>query len=84
MSATLLLQYAIVALAVLASAWVVATKQFPGAIRRLRGVCALVLVREGRPGWMHRLGRTIAPAAATAAEGCGGCSACEGTRQDGV
>ncbi|MBF9174329.1 hypothetical protein I4I65_20360, partial [Xanthomonas campestris pv. campestris] len=50
---SLTLQYVIIALAVLVSAWVVMKKQFPGTLRRLRGALALALVREGRPAWMQ-------------------------------
>lgn len=76
MEPVLVLQYVVIALAALASAWVVATKQFPNAMRRLRIALAVPLVRDGRPGWMRRLGRRIAPAALPDAGACGGCSSC--------
>lgn len=77
MSAFLLLQYAVIALAVLVSAAVVAKKQFPHATRRLRIACALPLVREDKPGWLRALGRRIAPPASlTSAGACGGCDSC--------
>jgi len=47
-SASLLLQYLVIALAVLASAWVVARKQFPGGVRRLR--LGLAIAPAGRAG----------------------------------
>ncbi len=77
MSGGLLLQYGVIALAVLASAGVVIHKQFPNATRSLRVACALPLLREGRPRWVRALGRAIAPAATAAGDGCGGCNSCE-------
>jgi hypothetical protein len=74
MTASLVLQYVVVALAVLVSAWVVAHKQFPQAMRRLRVALALPLVRDGRPAWLRVLGRRIAPATSSSASACGGCS----------
>ncbi|MFT3762649.1 MAG: hypothetical protein QM761_08575 [Pseudoxanthomonas sp.] len=76
MSASLLLQYAAIALAVLVSAWVVAKKQFPGGVRRLRIALALPMLREGRPAWLRALGRRIAPEARAAGGDCGGCDNC--------
>lgn len=74
--ASLTLQYLIVALAVVVSAWVVFRKQAPSAARRLRIAIALPLVREGRPEWVRVIGRCIAPPS-KAADGCGGCSGCD-------
>jgi hypothetical protein len=76
-SLSLALQYAVIAVAVLVSAWVVFRKQAPGAARRLRITVALPLVREGRPGWMRALGKWIAPVSNASADGCGGCSGCD-------
>lgn len=77
MSTSLLLQYAIIALAVLLSVWVVAKKQFPGSVRKLRVGLALYLLREKRPSWMHKLGRTFAPPSnANGGSDCGGCNGC--------
>jgi hypothetical protein len=76
MQLSLLLQYGVIALAALVSAWVVANKQFPTAMRRLRLWLALPLVREGRPAWIRKLGSRIAPAATGGAGACGGCSSC--------
>lgn len=76
MTASLALQYAIIAVAVLVSAWVVFRKQAPGAARRLRIALALPLVREGRPAWLRALGKRIAPAP-KAAGGCAGCDGCD-------
>lgn len=76
MDAGLLLQYLVVALAVLASAWVVLKKQFPGTVRKVRGVIALRLLRPGRAGWLQAMGRRIAPPAAGGGGACGGCDSC--------
>ena len=73
----LVLQYIVVALAVIFSAVVVMQKQFPGAVRRLRTASALWLLREQRAPALQRLGRRIAPAASATAVGCGGCSGCD-------
>lgn len=72
----LLLQYAIIVLAVLASAWVVLKKQFPGVVRRLRGALALWLVKPHRSPRLQALGRRLAPPAAGGAGACGGCDGC--------
>ena len=76
MSASLLLQYAIIAVAVLLSVWVVAKKQFPGSVRRLRVAIALPLLREGKPAWLRSIGRRVAPATQTGGSACGGCDNC--------
>ena len=77
MSASLLLQYAVIAVAVLVSAWVVARKQFPGSVRKLRVALALPLLREGKPMWMRRFGSWISPVGKAEATACGGCNGCE-------
>ncbi|MDQ1093365.1 hypothetical protein QE400_002778 [Xanthomonas sacchari] len=76
MSASLLLQYLVIALAVLVSAWVVLKKQFPGAARKLRGALALRLLRPGRASWLQALGRRIAPPVSAGTGACGGCDSC--------
>ena len=73
----LLLQYLVVALAVVASAVVVMRKQFPNATRRLRIALALPLLREGRAAWMKSAGRIIAPAPRAQGKDCGGCDGCD-------
>ncbi len=70
------LQYAIIAVAVLLSAWMVAKKQFPGPMRKLRIALALPLLRDGKPAWQRRLGRWVAPEAGAAGDACGGCNSC--------
>ena len=77
MDAGLLAQYLVIALAVLASVAVVMRKQFPNATRRLRIAIALPLLREGKPGWMKTLGRSIAPMPKTGDRDCGGCDGCD-------
>lgn len=76
MHASLLLQYLIVALAVVVSAWVVLYKQFPNAARRLRVALALPLLGEGKPAWMRALARKIAPPGQGGGKDCGGCNGC--------
>ena len=76
MDAGLLLQYLIVAVAVVLSVWVVAKKQFPGSVRELRVSLALLLLRDGRPEWLRRLGRWLAPPGTTGGGDCGGCNGC--------
>lgn len=81
MTTGLLIQYLIIALAVLVSAWVVLKKQFPGAARKLRGAVALALLKPGRPAWLQALGRKIAPPASGAGGACGGCDSCGPTKR---
>ena len=76
MAASLLLQYIIVALAVLVSAAVVMVKQFPNATRRLRVAVALPMLRAGRPDWMRALAKKIAPPGQGGGNDCGGCNGC--------
>lgn len=78
MTASLLAQYAVITLAVLLSAGYVAQRQWPQALRTARIRCAVPLLREGRAGWLQRIGRVIAPAPQAAdGDGCGGCNGCE-------
>lgn len=77
MDTWLALQYAIIAVLVVASVWVVLKKQFPGPLRKARIALALPLLREGRANWQQTLGRWIAPAGSSASDAaCGGCSGC--------
>ncbi len=77
MSAGLLAQYGVIALAVLLSVGFVAQKQFPAGVRRLRIACAVPLVREGRAAWLQRLGRWLAPTPRVGEGDCGGCNSCD-------
>lgn len=76
MATGLLVQYGVIALAVLVSAAYVLNRQFPATVRRLRIAGALPLVREGRPSWMRRIGQRIAPAVSAQGGACGGCNSC--------
>ena len=76
MDAGLLLQYAVIVLAVLLSFAFVAQRQFPEGVRRLRIACAIPLLRGNRARWLQRAGRLIAPAPRLS-DGCGGCNSCE-------
>lgn len=76
MSTGLLLQYIVVALIVLISAWVVLKKQFPGTVRKARGAIALGLIKPQRATWLQALGRRIAPPATGGGSACGGCDSC--------
>ena len=80
MSAWLLLQYVVIALAVLLSVWVVAKKQFPGSVRKLRVAIALPLLREGRASWMRSVGFWISPVGGAETSACGGCDNCGPTK----
>ncbi len=77
MSASLLVQYVVIALAVLASLVVVMRKQFPDATRRLRIAIALPLLREGSPDLLKKTGRWIAPEPAAGGKDCRGCNNCD-------
>ncbi|MCW6026560.1 hypothetical protein K4043_00880 [Stenotrophomonas sp. SRS1] len=76
METGLLLQYVVIALAVVVSAWVVMKKQFPGTVRKARGAIALGLVKPQRAAWLQALGRRIAPPATGGGGACGGCDSC--------
>lgn len=73
MDAGLLLQNAVVALAVAASVAYVLASRFPGATRRVRGWLAMRLMDIGSPR-IASLARRIAPA--PRAGGCGSCDGC--------
>lgn len=77
MDLPLWLQYLLVGLVVLVALWMFLRRQFPGMVRRTRIAVAAPLVREGRPAWMRRLARRIAPPGRGGASSCGGCSGCD-------
>jgi hypothetical protein len=77
MAIGLLVQYVVIALAVVASVVVVMHKQFPAATRRLRIALALPLLRTGAPRWVRALGQAIAPAPRAGGKDCGGCDSCD-------
>ena len=71
MDAGLVVQYVIIALAVVLSAAYVVRRQWPGVVRRVRGAVALWLMRDIRAPWMRAVGRRIAPPARVgSATGC--------------
>ena len=76
MAMPLALQYAVIGVAVLLAAAFVWRTRFSGSWRRTRIALALPLLREGRPLWMRKFGRFIAPASALASGECGGCGGC--------
>ena len=77
MDAGLLLQYVVIARAVVLSGAYVAKRQLPGPTRRLRIACALPLLRDGRAPWLLAVGRWIAPPQLDSAGACGtGCNGC--------
>ena len=77
MEVSLALQYAVIAILVVVSVWVVLKKQFPGPLRKARIALALPLLREDRAAWVRRLGRWIAPPGLTInGKACGGCDGC--------
>lgn len=73
----LLVQYVVVALAVLASVGVVMRKQFPEATRKLRIAFALRVMGQGAGPWRRALGRRIAPVPRAGAANCPGCDGCD-------
>lgn len=79
MEAGLLLQYVVIALAVVASALYVLKRQMPSQVRRWRIACAAPLLRDGRPAWARTIGRWLAPPALQGGAGgaCGGCNSCD-------
>lgn len=78
MDAGLALQYAIIAVAVLASAWYVLRTRAPRTLRRIRVAIAVPMVRERNPAWLRSLGRRIAPPPMTAGGGKGCETSCRG------
>jgi hypothetical protein len=76
MGGGLLLQYVLVALALIASTAYVLQKQFPAGLRRLRIALAIPLLREGRAGWLRACGVALAPAPLAGAPGCHRCDKC--------
>ena len=79
MSPGLLLQYLLIALAVIASLLVVMRKQFPNATRRLRIALAVPMLRDSAPASLKKVGRWIAPepiSRSSSSKDCGGCNSC--------
>lgn len=76
MSASLLLQYSIVALAVLVSAGVVMHKQFPNAARRCGWRWHCRCCAPAVPYLDAHAGKKIAPPGQGGGNDCGGCNGC--------
>ena len=72
----LILQYVVIAVAVVLAALFVWRTRFPRSWRATRIAIAIPMLREGRPAWVRRMGRRIAPASALASGECGGCNGC--------
>jgi len=75
MNSSLILQYLIIALMVLASVWVVLKKQFPGTVGRLKSRLAQWLLKPQRSAKIQALGRRLAPPVQLGST-CGGCDSC--------
>ncbi|HEY4291455.1 DUF6587 family protein [Luteibacter sp.] len=73
-----LVQGAIIAIVVAASACVAFRKLLPKTSTRLMARLSASLNREGRSGALRFLGRRLQPAAATGScgDGCGSCNSC--------
>ena len=76
MDVSLVVQYLVIGLAVVASAAFVVRKQWPAAVRRARIACALPLLREGSSRTSRALGRRIAPRPSATEGACGSCDGC--------
>jgi len=68
-------QYCIITLAGVFSAWVMLKKLAPSTARRLRGRLALWLLRPQRGAFLRALGRKLVPPAVSAGA-CGSCGQC--------
>ena len=75
MTAGLVLQYVVIAVAVALSAWAVLAAQAPALARALRLRLAVPLVCPTRSRWVRALGRRIAPPSVHVG-GCGSCERC--------
>lgn len=75
MTTGLVLQYVVIAVAVVLSAWAVLAAQAPTLARALRLRLAAPLVRPTRSRWVRALGRRIAPPVLYLG-GCGNCERC--------
>ncbi|HHW4679011.1 MAG TPA: DUF6587 family protein [Xylella sp.] len=76
MGVSLLLQYVVIALAVLVSVFVVVRRHFPVTWSRVCRVLGLYLTRPRRPVWVQRLGHRLVPKMrrAGACDRCGDCN----------
>ena len=80
MDTGLLVQYLIIAVAVLVSAWVVLKKQFPGTVRTLRGAGAGP-AEAGPRGLGAGAGAEDRATGNGSGGACGGCDSCGPTKK---
>ncbi|QWT21738.1 hypothetical protein KPL74_06945 [Bacillus sp. NP157] len=73
-----LIQGTIIALVVIASAYVAFRKLFPKTSTRVMASVSSGLNHDGRPGVVRALGRKLQPASASGScgDGCGSCNSC--------
>jgi hypothetical protein len=78
MSASLLLQYMVIGVSVLASVLIVLRKLAPTLTSRWLAVASIRYSRPERAAWVRALGRRLQPAQATGncSDGCSTCGAC--------
>ena len=78
MSTSLLLQYAVIGLAVLASVLIVLRKLAPKLTNRWLAAASIHFSRPERAGWVRAFGRRLQPRQATGncSDGCSTCGAC--------
>jgi hypothetical protein len=78
MNAALVVQYAVIALLVAASAAYTVRRLAPALTTRCQAALAGTLLRPGRASFLQRVGRALQPRAATGncGDGCGTCGSC--------
>jgi hypothetical protein len=78
MSTSLLLQYAVIGVVVLASVLIVFRKLAPKLTNRWLAAASIRFSRPERAGWVRVLGRQLQPKQATGncSDGCSTCGAC--------
>ena len=78
MSTSLLVQYVVIGLVVLASALIVLRKLAPTLTNRWLAAASIRYSRPGRAAWMRAFGQRLQPKQATGncSDGCSTCGAC--------
>jgi hypothetical protein len=78
MSTSLLVQYVVIGLIVLASALIVFRKLAPKLTNRWLAAASIHFSRHGRAAWVRAMGRHLQPKQATGncSDGCSTCGAC--------
>jgi len=78
MSTSLLVQYAVIGLVVLASALIVFRKLAPTLTNRWLAAASIHFSRSGRASWIRAFGQRLQPKQATGncSDGCSTCGAC--------